>query len=237
MDDEQPVICVRYRAAWPSLPRLPLEFSRSYLPSSIFDQREAIQNRVHRILKHNRVLEPQTEIDLVLRRNKPTILIKSPWDQDSKKTWAQTVEQIVDAMKEEFPRAINRNLHVEMIAPQCYETAYIGHVEDKNVPWDDIQAVVKRHLDSSEATYRHLSTLALTRRGFSKPEDNPITVYIGCTADSDETKWDGIAAAIESEFRERGWMDIVVHIEHNTPIKAVCDLGGDAFQVKEYSYY
>ncbi|KAF4335697.1 hypothetical protein FBEOM_10459 [Fusarium beomiforme] len=236
MQNQQPVICVRYRAAWPSLPRLPLDFSRSYLPSSIFDDREAIQDRVHRILKNNKILEPQTEIDLVVRRTKPTILIKSPWDRDSKKTWAQTVEQIVAAMKTEFPRAIKRNLHVEMIAPQCYETVYIGEVEDNDLLWDDIQAVVKRHLDSSQATRNHLSTLALIRRGFSKPEDNPITVYIGCTTDSDETKWEGIADAMEAEFCERGWKDVVVHIEHNTPIKGSCDRGGDTLPVKECYY-
>ncbi|KAK2128668.1 hypothetical protein NOF04DRAFT_1184922 [Fusarium oxysporum II5] len=216
MDTEQPVICIRYRAAWPSLPRLPLDVSRMQLPSSIHDRQGEIFDRVERILQKNNISGPETEIELVVRRMNPTVLIKSPWKKDSKTKWAQTAEQIVDAMKKHFQSAIHRGLHVEMIAPQNYETVYIGVVEE-DVPWDDIRAVAKRHLDSSDATRNYLSTLTLTRRGFSKPEENPITVYIGCLEDSDETKWDGIIDGIESEFRERGWMDIVVHIEHNWP--------------------
>ncbi|ENH71052.1 hypothetical protein FOC1_g10008424 [Fusarium oxysporum f. sp. cubense race 1] len=194
MDTEQPVICIRYRAAWPSLPRLPLDVSRTQLPSSIHDRQGEIFHRVERILQKNNISGPETEIELVVRQMNPTVLIKSPWKKDSK----------------------TKGLHVEMIAPQNYETVYIGVVEE-DVPWDDIRAVAKRHLDSSDATRNYLSTLALTRRGFSKPEENPITVYIGCLEDSDETKWDGIIDGIESEFCERGWMDIVVHIEHNWP--------------------
>ncbi|KAF4952609.1 hypothetical protein FGADI_6681 [Fusarium gaditjirri] len=213
MDTEQPVICIRYRAAWPSLPRLPLDVSRTQLPASIHDRQGQIFDRVERILKKNKISGPETEIELVVRRMNPTVLIKSPWKQDSKTKWAQTVKQIVDAMKKHFRSAIDRGLHVEMIAPQNYETVYIGVVEEE-VPWDDIRAVAKRHLDTSDLR-NYVSTLALTRRGFSKPEENPITVYIGCLEDSDETKWDGIIDGIESEFRERGWMDIVVHIEHN----------------------
>ncbi|KAJ9420313.1 hypothetical protein QL093DRAFT_2328714 [Fusarium oxysporum] len=216
MDTEQPVICIRYRAAWPSLPRLPLDVSRTQLPSSIHDRQGEIFDRVEKILQKNNISGPETEIELVVRRMNPTVLIKSPWKKDSKTKWAQTVEQIVDVMKKHFQSAIHSGLHVEMIAPQNYETVYIGVVEE-DVPWDDIRAVAKRHLDSSDATRNYLSTLALTRRGFSKPEENPITVYIGCLEDSDETKWDGIIDGIESEFRERGWMDIVVHIEHNWP--------------------
>ncbi|KAF5538851.1 hypothetical protein FMEXI_9203 [Fusarium mexicanum] len=215
MDTEQPVICIKYRAAWPSLPRLPLDNSRTQLPTSIQDRQGQIFDRVERILRKNNILGPETEIELVVRRMNPTVLIKSSWKQDSKTKWAQAVEQIVDAMKKHFRGAIERGLHVEMIAPQKYETVYIGVVEEEEVPWDDIRAVAKRHLDSSSATRNFLSTLTLTRRGFSKPEENPITVFIGCLQDSDETKWDGIIDGIETEFRERGWMDIVVHIEHN----------------------
>lgn len=107
-----------------------------------------------------------------------------------------------------------------MMAPERFQLKNLGPVTGEprlaGGVWDSVRNMVMEKLNSCEVTRRKWVSIGLFRLGFSdKMEENPITIYISLSYDSDESRWEQVMVMIENELRERNLDFIEVLLEHN----------------------
>ncbi|UPK90124.1 hypothetical protein LCI18_001059 [Fusarium solani-melongenae] len=107
-----------------------------------------------------------------------------------------------------------------MMAPERFLRKYMGPATGQprltQDEWGSVSTMVEEILESHEATKDHCVTISLFRLGYSeKMEENPITIYISLSYESDETRWEEVIVKIENELHGRDLDFVKVHLEHN----------------------
>lgn len=151
----------------------------------------------------------------------PTILVIAQWQDESPKTWEQAVKQIKHDADELFATLgrLDVDISVEIISRELWDRKYFGPIAGNErllQAWPDIQEQVHMRLDSFVSTKDCVTSVAIFRIGFNIELDtNPITIYIALSYESDETGWPPVVEAIKSDLSDRGWGELLVHVEHN----------------------
>ncbi|KAM0562358.1 hypothetical protein ACHAPJ_002047 [Fusarium lateritium] len=236
MDSESEVypniVCVKYRAAYPTLRPLNLE------PVNLTTSDRVVVNQIKDIVpfKIRDILAQydlhnvyKTRIDFLARQvpNEPrtavpTLLILTPWKGDgARDAWKQAVHDVVkliDSLLEDIGARETFHLDVELMAKELTPFKYLGPVLDEHdlhAAWSDIKAVVCGRLESYQATRDSWNTVALFRLGhLTDATQNPITIYISVDSISDETKWEAIICDIKQNLGDWGFLEVL--IEHNS---------------------
>ncbi|RTE74139.1 hypothetical protein BHE90_011421 [Fusarium euwallaceae] len=223
-----PVYTSRYRAASPVLRHLELESAHYPLRDILQANKEPFIDKARQILEHYGIVEgDDTNVDLLHRQRVPyqrepiaTLYITTPWKKDSTELWPRAVEDIKTHVDGVIQGRDGIDLHVEMMAPERFQLKNLGPVTGEprltSSMWDSVRNMISEKLDSCEVTRRKWVTIGLFRLGFSdKMEENPITIYISLSYESDESRWEEVIVMIEDELRERNLDFVEVHLEHN----------------------
>ncbi|KAH6617986.1 hypothetical protein B0J18DRAFT_436105 [Chaetomium sp. MPI-SDFR-AT-0129] len=114
------------------------------------------------------------------------------------------------------------DISVEVICEDLVREKYFSNLDNDDMylpilaAWPEIKAGVHDILQSSPATADCMTCIALFKLGFDWLFDNPKTVYISVSHDSDEAGWPPVLAEIQS-FLDGYGFDLHGHIEHNFP--------------------
>lgn len=232
-------VCGWKRVAWPTLRPLPLKTSFvERLPIGIQEVSQAITRQARAMIqKHNLLFEDdENEVNLNMLQQPddsttaiPTLMISAPWSHEMQGAWVEVVQELVIFLRELLRNSGNkdRDIHVEIIAPELQQTIYYGDVSEPFLlgSWDTVMDMVYKRLQSFEATKDHMTTIALEKYGVDPDRrSNPPTVYISVDHDSDETQWPVILTDIKSTIDAVGWNHVQVHIEHNLNMSCAFDL-------------
>lgn len=110
-------------------------------------------------------------------------------------------------------------VQIDMKDPKLTKRIYCHPVEESfcdTAEWDTIRKLVRQRLNAFEATRGEVSVITLFRYGVSEQrEANPVTIFIGCFEDSDETGWLEVIDDIQMNIAKHGWADVCIHIEHS----------------------
>ncbi|KAI8720349.1 hypothetical protein NCS52_00480100 [Fusarium sp. LHS14.1] len=223
-----PVYTSRYRAASPILRHLGLESAHYPLRDILQANKESFINKAKQVLEHHGIVEgDDTKVDLLHRQMRPyqrepiaTLYITTPWKKDSAELWPRAVEDIKMHVDGVIQGRDGIDLHAEMMAPERFQLKNLGSVTGEprltGEVWDSVRNMVMEKLDSCEVTRRKWVSIGLFRLGLSdKMEENPITIYIFLSYESDESRWEEVMVMIEDELRERNLDFIEVLFEHN----------------------
>nr|CEG05714.1 unnamed protein product [Fusarium clavum] len=226
------VISARYRAAWPELRFHPLEVGKAPLPPFILPHVKRLEEQAREILARYQIKfddeeEDEVEVQLVNQglyaRCIPTLLITAPWSVDRQEEWKNAVHDIAELIYNIAQEANfdHTKVHVDMKDPKLTKTIYFGDVEESfcdTAEWDTIKKVVRKRLQSFEATKGQMSTMMLLRYGvLEQIEANPVTIYISLFDRSDETGWLEVINDIQNNLDKHGWKGVYIHMEHNEP--------------------
>ncbi|KAF5681394.1 hypothetical protein FDENT_8165 [Fusarium denticulatum] len=219
------------RVAWPELRRLPLTTSTKRLPAGIEQVRQDIEREAVSIMeKHGLQFEDEEEgcsPETIMRgvpetpsTGLPTILILAPWSTEKQCDW-EIATQGMAMFLADLSRVCSfseTDIHVEIMAPKLVQRTYYTNIEDPvfQSAWECLGSTIFNRLQSLRATKGHITCLSLQKYGTNNHlGDNPPTVYISVSYDSDETKWHGVVAEVKKSLDAAGWSDVQVHIEHN----------------------
>ncbi|CAG7563489.1 unnamed protein product [Fusarium equiseti] len=225
------VITARYRAAWPELcSNHGLEVSKAPLPSFIAPHAKAIEQEARKILSRYQIKfededEDEMEVQVVnpgpYTESTPTLRITAPWSVDKQEDWKDAVHDMANSIHKMFHefKFDHTRVHVDMKDPKLTKTIYCGPVDESfcdTAEWDTIRKLVRQRLQSFEVTRGEVSVIALFRFGvLEQREANPVTIFIGCFADSDETGWLEVIEDIQKNIAGHGWTDLYIHVEHS----------------------
>ncbi|KAF5568041.1 dihydrolipoyl dehydrogenase [Fusarium phyllophilum] len=201
------------RVAWPELRRLPLITSAGKLPAGVEQVRQDIEREAVSITKkHGLQFEdeeeqssPQMEMRGVSEKPStglPTILIFAPWPTEKQRDWEAAAQEMAIFLAD-LSRVCSfsgTDIHVEIMAPELVQRTYYTNIDDP---------VFQKQLKAtSHASLQKYGTNYLL-------ENNPPTVYISVSHDSDETQWHEVVTEVKKTLDAAGWSDVQVHIEHN----------------------
>ncbi|KAL6912826.1 hypothetical protein FSST1_010586 [Fusarium sambucinum] len=233
------VISARYRAAWPVLRPLPLEWSRKQTLPFLEERRYEIEMSVRAILCRHGIEfdddDEEAEVSLVnqqmasqLGTSVPTIVIYSSWSIDKQDLWETAVREIALELYHMFKDSdvAYDSIHIDMQSPELGQR--IGHQPVTNIDlcdsWDDIRALVNQRLEAFTATKRSMVAIGLFPYSYYVGSwqyggwiwENLFTIYIAVDYSSDETGWLEVVADIKTNIRhKRGWADVQIHIQHH----------------------
>ncbi|KAF5703945.1 hypothetical protein FMUND_12789 [Fusarium mundagurra] len=219
------------RVAWPELRRLPLITSMKRLPASIEQVRRDIEREAVSIMKkHGLQFEdeeqhcrPQMEMRRVPEKPStglPTILIFAPWSTEKQHDW-ETAAQEMAMFLADLSRVCSfseTDIHVEIMALELVQRTYYANIDDPvfQSAWECLSSTIFNRLQSLRATQGHITCLSLQKYGTSDiPGNNPPTVYISVSHDSDETQWHEVVTEVNKLLEASEWSNVQVHIEHN----------------------
>ncbi|KAF5673684.1 hypothetical protein FCIRC_7946 [Fusarium circinatum] len=218
------------RVAWPELRRLPLTMSMKNMPMGIKQVRQDIVREALSIMKkHGLQFEdeeqhcsPEMEMRGVPEESStiPTILILAPWSAEKQRDW-ETVAQEMAMFLADLSKVCSfseTDIHVEIMALELVQRTYYTNIDDPvfQSAWECLGSTIFNRLQSPRATQGHITSLSLQKYGTnSLREDNPPTVYISVSYDSDETQWYEVVTEVKETLDAAGWSDVQVHIEHN----------------------
>ncbi|KAM0427205.1 hypothetical protein ACHAPT_007633 [Fusarium lateritium] len=197
-----PVFTSRYRAASPVLRTLQLQSAHRPLPDILATHKASFIEKAKQVLEQYGLVEgDDTKVDLLHRQQSPygrepiaTLYITTPWKKSTADLWPRAVEDIKVFMDSviQGPRGLTE------------------------AEWDSVRAMVRENLDSFEATKDQWTTVALFKLGYSENmEENPNTIYVSLSYDSDEMKWEEVMVKIEKELQEMNLGFLELHFEHN----------------------
>ncbi|KAM0386742.1 hypothetical protein ACHAPY_001310 [Fusarium culmorum] len=229
------VISARYRAAWPQLRPLPLEWSTgtaSTLPPLLQQRSSEIQHTVLEIIRRYRNNngddgdDHEVDVSLVNQQmasqphtSVPTIAISAPWSESRQGLWKTVIQAIAVKLYYIFKDSdfSYENIHIDMQAPELTQTIYYGPVDNHLVQsWDNVRTLVRQRLELFKSTAGCMTAICLFHYGTLRDiNDNPITIYVAVNYSSDETGWLEVIADIKANIQKRGWTDVQVHLEHN----------------------
>ncbi|KAI1071731.1 hypothetical protein LB507_005163 [Fusarium sp. FIESC RH6] len=225
------VITARYRAAWPELrSNRGVEVSRAPLSISIVPYVSAIEEKAREILSRYQIKfkdedEDEVEVQLVDEGNCTeriaTLRITAPWSVDKQEDWKNAVHDMVEVIYNISQEAKfdHKKVYVDMKDPKLTKWIYCDPVEESfcsTAEWGTIRRLVRQRLDAFKATRGEVSVVTLSRYGVSEQtEENPVTIFIGCFKDSDETGWLEVIDDIQKNIAEHGWTDVYIHMEHS----------------------
>ncbi|KAJ4127982.1 hypothetical protein NW768_008265 [Fusarium equiseti] len=235
------VITARYRAAWPELrPNDGVEVSKAPLPSFIVPHVSTIEEKAREILAQYQIKfedeeEDEVEVQIVdqghYTERIPTLRIVAPWSVDKQEDWKNAVHDMAEFIYKFSQEAKfdHTKVHVDMKDPKLTKIIYCHPVEESfcdTAEWDTIRKVVRQRLNAFKATKGKVSVIMLLRYGvLEQREANPVTIFIGCFADSDETGWLKVIEDIQMNIAEHGWTDVYIHIEHSWAESLIDDFG------------
>ncbi|KAH7271988.1 hypothetical protein B0J15DRAFT_542625 [Fusarium solani] len=207
---------------------LQLESAHYTLPDILKTHKESFIAKAKKVLEHYGLVEgDNTTVDLLHRQGcsfrtgaVATLYITTPWKKDTSDLWPRAVEDIKTYMDGVIQGRDGIDLHIEMMAPERFLPKHMGpatgHPRLTEDEWDSVNTMVEETLESYEATKDHCVTISLFRLGYSeRMEENPITIYISLSYESDEARWEEVIIKIENELHERDLDFVKVHFEHN----------------------
>ncbi|KZZ93827.1 hypothetical protein AAL_05543 [Moelleriella libera RCEF 2490] len=149
-----------------------------------------------------------------------TLLIKTPWEDDSMTTWGRAIVMIKKYVDDLLDNDEWRHvaLGVEMLAPELFLKKYvapeIGNARLES-DWPVIANQVYSILQSFSQTRNKMTQIALFRLGYSEnPGLNPITVYITLRYSSDDSKWHSVLVKLQ-QVLDGFPHGLVPFMEHN----------------------
>ncbi|EXK85372.1 hypothetical protein FOQG_10730 [Fusarium oxysporum f. sp. raphani 54005] len=168
---------------------------------------QGILQNAHTIAKKHKLLyikDMDDQIYFKMRSGTPTLLVVAPWSSEKTPIWEKAVEG---------------DIHVEIITPELRQTIYFGASNDASLHgnWDWVRAKVHDCLQSFQATRDRLTLIALFQYGvIPDPKGNPLTIYISADFDLDETCWHEGVVDIKNMLQGvEGWGYVQVHMGHN----------------------
>ncbi|KAJ6787001.1 hypothetical protein PWT90_07426 [Aphanocladium album] len=136
-----------------------------------------------------------------------TVLIITPWNEDQFSVWEQMLAKLQNLINH-VTRNTSFNVSVEMCSVQIGGPNYISSVADRpdlDRDWESIKETVRRILEQHESTAWAWNVIALFRLGQSQhDEENPATVYITMSPDSEESHWRKAVVEIECFLKSSG---------------------------------
>ncbi|EWG54907.1 hypothetical protein FVEG_13002 [Fusarium verticillioides 7600] len=220
------------RVAWPELHRLPLITSARKLPASIEQVRRDIEHEANSIIKKYGLqfedeedhCDPQMEMRGVPEKPstaQPTILILAPWSAEKQRDW-ETAAQEMAMFLADLSRVCSfgeTDIHVEIMALELVKRTYYTNIDDPvfQSAWECLSSTIFNRLQSLRATQGHITCLSLQKYGTNDDilENDPPTVYISVSHESDETQWHEVVREVKKLLDAVEWTDVQVHIEHN----------------------
>jgi hypothetical protein len=154
----------------------------------------------------------------------PTILIVAEWDEKSPPLWERIVKRTKKWIDEKVLASgkLNLDIAVEMIARDLTLCKHVSAISERELAqglgrdWPNIADKVAEILERHPATESKVTSISLFRLGSSEDlGNNPLTVYISVSYESDETKWPPVVTMIE-QYLSAYQHDLHVHLEHNS---------------------
>lgn len=202
----------RFRVGSPPLYKLPLNTVTADADARILYIDEKLGKQTLISMTKVALSECRVEyksIDLVVRQipdstiSDITVLVVAPQIETARrKPWELAVKRAQFIFSQEMSkRGIVFHITVEIIAPELIDKVYVsGGPNDSRLlaQWGNIKSRVNQILEDLPETQGHMSSIALSRLGFSEdPTENPVTVYISMNYGADEQFWPQVARRLE----------------------------------------
>ena len=157
----------------------------------------------------------------------PTLMIEAPWSEGSSDViWQDAVRDLkkrLDKTLSQQGLGDKLDVTVEMCAPELTRDKMLGVIEGQpalTAAWPRLSRDMSAKLaDDYPDIWWCIECFSLFRLGYDlrNNANNPITVYIAVSYDSNELNWPPAIAALEKLLAEAGWSHIQVHMEHGEP--------------------
>lgn len=151
-----------------------------------------------------------------------TLLIVTKWTSNALETWPNIVSELkryVNYRVSLIDELKDVEIDVEMVAPELVMDKYIAPIpNDANfakiaADWPAIRTGVVKILGYYDSTKNYITAVALFSLGY-KLSNNPRTVFISVSYDSNSTTWPPIVKQLQ-DFVDEYKYGLEIHMEHN----------------------